>query len=26
VVQMVNKFGSEDKYLLCADGQVQTYV
>jgi hypothetical protein len=24
VVQMVNKFGSEDKYLLCADGQVQT--
>ncbi len=24
VVQMVNKFGGEDKYLLCADGQVQT--
>ena len=24
VVEMVNKFGSEDKYLLCADGQVQT--
>ena len=24
VVEMVNKFGSEDKYLLCADGQVRT--
>ena len=24
VVEMINKFGSEDKYLLCADGQVQT--
>jgi hypothetical protein len=24
VADMVNKFGSEDKYLLCADGQVQT--
>ncbi len=26
VIQMVNKFGSEDKYLLYADGQVQTQV
>jgi hypothetical protein len=24
IVEMVNKFGSEDKYLLCADGQVYT--
>ena len=24
VVEMINKFGSEDKYLLCADGQVHT--
>jgi hypothetical protein len=24
VADMVNKFGSEDKYLLCADGQVHT--
>jgi hypothetical protein len=24
VVEMVNKFGSEDKHLLCADGQVHT--
>jgi hypothetical protein len=23
-VEMVNKFGSEDKHLLCADGQVHT--
>ena len=23
VVEMINKFGSEDKHLLCADGQVQ---
>ncbi len=23
VVEMINRFGSEDKYLLCADGQVQ---
>ena len=23
LVQMINKFGSEDKHLLCADGQVQ---
>jgi hypothetical protein len=23
IVEMINKFGSEDKYLLCADGQVQ---
>ena len=22
VVEMINKFGSEDKYMLCADGQV----
>ncbi len=22
VVEMINRFGSEDKYLLCADGQV----
>jgi hypothetical protein len=24
VADMINKFGSEDKYLLCADGQVHT--
>ncbi len=24
IVEMVNKFGSEDKYLLCADGKVCT--
>ena len=24
VVEMVNKFCSEDKHLLCADGQVHT--
>ena len=24
VVEMVNRFGSEDKHLLCADGQVHT--
>ncbi len=24
VAEMVNKFGSEDRYLLCADGQVYT--
>jgi hypothetical protein len=24
VVDMIIKFGSEDKYLLCADGQVHT--
>ena len=24
VADMVNKFGSEDKYVLCADGQVHT--
>ncbi len=24
VAEMVTKFGSEDKYLLCADGQVYT--
>ncbi len=23
LVEMINKFGSEGKYLLCADGQVQ---
>jgi hypothetical protein len=23
VVEMINRFGSENKYLLCADGQVQ---
>jgi hypothetical protein len=23
VVEMINRFGSEDKYLLCADGQVK---
>jgi hypothetical protein len=23
VVEMINRFGSEDKYLLCADSQVQ---
>ena len=23
LVEMINKFGSEDKHLLCADGQVQ---
>ncbi len=23
IVEMINRFGSEDKYLLCADGQVQ---
>jgi hypothetical protein len=23
VVEMINRFGSEDKYLLCADGQGQ---
>jgi hypothetical protein len=22
VVEMINKFASEDKYILCADGQV----
>ena len=24
VVEMVNRFGSEDKHLLCTDGQVHT--
>jgi hypothetical protein len=24
VVEMLHKFGSEDKYVLCADGQVHT--
>ena len=22
IVKMINKFGSEDKYILCADGKV----
>ncbi len=24
VAEMINKFGAEDKYVLCADGQVRT--
>ena len=24
LAEMINKFGSEEKYLLCADGQVRT--
>ena len=26
LVKMVNKFASEDKHLLCADGQVRTHM